>query len=758
MVTIATRATGSIVAVLVVPQGTYRPEPLSAAIRTHHPGWDVVALWCGDPQLRPILTSSLRWYDVPSAAHSTEWELQLVAARPVEAEWTRTVEAVTALHAAGASTVVALRVGAVAVLEPIDALVDALTAASADVGLIVHSASAFPDDGMAPSEGDLAAAGGFSTSVFVARPGAGAGLQWLRERLRDDPSTPVGHWLANIDRLTSVAAIADPTIGAGAWRWDTTAPALLDLPGYDVGQPWVLEQTIVGPARVGVVGHDDRRAALAVAAAQLAGERTPLTLPGGVAIDDPMRALVAAAIARPTAQQLLEPQRTVDPPPAPWSAAAEFRRWLSQRYWSHLYATRRDLAAAFPEPGVRDADAFGNWRRRAFLDDRISLLVDTATTQRGAAVDRLPVASAMRSDGFNLVGYLTREASLGDVARRLGAAAAAAGTQQSRIAYQRTASPELQPLPDCDQTVRFDTTIAVVTADQFGPLAADHPELFAASRRMVGYWFWELEFITKPMRAALDLVDEVWAGSRFVADAFAAVTTKPVHHVPIAIPEPAYSPRDRASFAPLAGVADRPVFLVVFDHLSVTERKNPVGAIDAFRRAFAPDEGPVLVVKSMNGSARWPQHQHVLYAAGDRRDIIVWDEHLDRRDQMALVRAADCLVSLHRSEGLGLHLAEAMWLGVPTIATRYSGNVDFMDDSCALMVDAGRTAVIGGQGVYPPTATWADPDLDQAAAHMRRVAAEPALRQHLSAAGRQRMQQQPSQVATGQLIAALLGL
>ena len=200
------------------------------------------------------------------------------------------------------------------------------------------------------------------------------------------------------------------------------------------------------------------------------------------------------------------------------------------------------------------------------------------------------------------------------------------------------------------------------------------------------------------------------------------------------------------------------MFLVVFDHLSVTERKNPVGAIDAFRRAFAPDEGPVLVVKSMNGSARWPQHQHVLYAAGDRRDIIVWDEHLDRRDQMALVRAADCLVSLHRSEGLGLHLAEAMWLGVPTIATRYSGNVDFMDDSCALMVDAGRTAVIGGQGVYPPTATWADPDLDQAAAHMRRVAAEPALRQHLSAAGRQRMQQQPSQVATGQLIAALLGL
>ena len=260
------------------------------------------------------------------------------------------------------------------------------------------------------------------------------------------------------------------------------------------------------------------------------------------------------------------------------------------------------------------------------------------------------------------------------------------------------------------------------------------------------------------MRAALNQVDQVWAGSRFVADAFAAVTSKPVHHVPITIPQPVCADRDRASFAPVADLGDRFVFLVVFDHLSVTERKNPVGAIEAFCRAFAPGEGPVLVVKSMNGSARWPQHQHVLYASGDRPDIRVWDKHLDRRDQMALVRSADCLVSLHRSEGLGLHLAEAMWLGVPTIATRYSGNVDFMDDDCALMVDAGRTAVVGGQGVYPPTATWADPDLDQAAAHMRRLVSDATLQRHLATAGRARMERQPSQEATGRLIAQVLGL
>jgi glycosyltransferase involved in cell wall biosynthesis len=80
-----------------------------------------------------------------------------------------------------------------------------------------------------------------------------------------------------------------------------------------------------------------------------------------------------------------------------------------------------------------------------------------------------------------------------------------------------------------------------------------------------------------------------------------------------------------------------------------------------------------------------------------RTDIRFWDEHLDRNDQMALVAVADCLVLLHRSEGRGRHLAEAMWLGTPPIATLYSGNVDFVDDSCALLIDAARVAVGRGR-------------------------------------------------------------
>ncbi len=311
-------------------------------------------------------------------------------------------------------------------------------------------------------------------------------------------------------------------------------------------------------------------------------------------------------------------------------------------------------------------------------------------------------------------------------------------------------------MPGVKNRVEFTNSVCVVTADQFPFLAADFPELFAATKRMIGYWFWELEYVPLHMRQSIALVDEIWAGTKFVTDAFAAVSPVPVRHVPIPVAEPQPSDRGRHDFAVLADVGQRPVFLAVFDHLSVTERKNPVGLIEAFRMAFTADEGPVLIIKTMNGHQRWASHQRVLAAADGRPDIRVWDETLTRADQMALVAAADCMVSLHRSEGLGLHLAEAMWLGTPVIATRYSGNLDFMTDDNSLLIDYDLVNVEHGEGVYPPTATWAAPDLALAAAAMRRIASDAELADRLAFAGRLTMGQQPSLLETGRLISQLL--
>jgi glycosyltransferase involved in cell wall biosynthesis len=123
---------------------------------------------------------------------------------------------------------------------------------------------------------------------------------------------------------------------------------------------------------------------------------------------------------------------------------------------------------------------------------------------------------------------------------------------------------------------------------------------------------------------------------------------------------------------------------------------------------------------------------------------------------MAVIAAANGVVSLHRSEGLGLHLAEAMWLGTPTIATRYSGNLDFMDDDNSLLIDATMVNVVNGEGVYPTTAKWAEPNIEQAAAAMRRIVDDATLSARLSAAGRQTMERQPSLAETGRLISQLV--
>ena len=179
------------------------------------------------------------------------------------------------------------------------------------------------------------------------------------------------------------------------------------------------------------------------------------------------------------------------------------------------------------------------------------------------------------------------------------------------------------------------------------------------------------------------MVDEVWAATEFIADAFRAVTDKPVHVVHVPVPETVTSPtRSRAEL----GLPDgRFVFLVTLDHLSITDRKNPLGAIHAFERAFpaaSTDGGPVLFVKTLNGRQRWSEHEQLqLAAAGSPRHHGDRSDTLSRADQMALICHSDCLVSLHRSEGLGLHLMEAMWLDIPVIATRYSGNLEFMNEA-----------------------------------------------------------------------------
>jgi len=164
----------------------------------------------------------------------------------------------------------------------------------------------------------------------------------------------------------------------------------------------------------------------------------------------------------------------------------------------------------------------------------------------------------------------------------------------------------------------------------------------------------------------------------------------------------------------------------VFDYLSTVQRKNPVGLIEAFKLAFAPGEGPQLLIKTINAPLRPLAEEELLWAAHGRSDIHIVDRSLSGEEMAGLMAACDCYVSLHRAEGFGLTMAEAMAIGKPVIGTGYSGNVDFMNSENSYLVDYTIGRVGPDCEIYPPEGEWADPSNEHAAKLMRSVFSEPA--------------------------------
>ena len=172
---------------------------------------------------------------------------------------------------------------------------------------------------------------------------------------------------------------------------------------------------------------------------------------------------------------------------------------------------------------------------------------------------------------------------------------------------------------------------------------------------------------------------------------------------------------------PPPGLPEGFKFLFAFDYLSVFGRKNPIAAITAFARAFPPDSGAALIVKSLNHDRDPRAHEQLREAVASHPDVHLIEDRLSRADRDGLMNAADCYVSLHRAEGFGFTLAESMWLGKPVIATGYSGNLDFMTTENSYLVDYRLVPIGPGNDPYPPDGVWAEPDVDHAAALMREV-------------------------------------
>lgn len=375
---------------------------------------------------------------------------------------------------------------------------------------------------------------------------------------------------------------------------------------------------------------------------------------------------------------------------------------------------------------------------------------------RAAGADRGgQAAEAGELPAVRVTGYLGHTLGLGAAARGYVRALQAAGvpTSTSSVPLHHLELPvELHDgygqhtFADLARSGGHGFDLVAVNADELPGLVSRLGESYFQGPR-IGIWGWETDSIPARWSEAFGLVEEIWVYSQFMARNIGAVSPVPVRTLPPPVDLPVKSTRS-AKQSPIE-MPDGYLFLFIFDYLSTIERKNPVGLIEAFKLAFADGEGPQLLIKTINAPLRPLAEEEVLWAAHGRSDIRVVDRSLDAAELGALMAACDCYVSLHRSEGFGLTMAEAMALGKPVIATGYSGNVDFMSAENSHLVDHTIVRVGPDCEIYPADGRWAQPSVEHAASLMRRVIESPRETEEIAARGRRDVARTLSAEVTG---------
>ncbi len=328
---------------------------------------------------------------------------------------------------------------------------------------------------------------------------------------------------------------------------------------------------------------------------------------------------------------------------------------------------------------------------------------------------RRPVAR----QGVNIIGYLCDETGVGESVR---ATMRALGSQGFPLAWTMVKSNHARQndrsVLSMPQGHPFGVNLFYVNADQMMNVYHELGPAFFAGKYNIAYWAWELDRFPIEWYDRFRYLDEIWVGSRFVQNTLAHVAPLPVVIMGVGIDR---MPTSAITRAQLGLPEDRFLFFFAYDTLSIIERKNPYAVIEAYRRAFGPDFAGVQLVIKVTKLEQFPEHAARLRAEMADVGGILIDHYLDRPELDGLFQACDTYVSLHRSEGFGMTLAEAMCMGKPVIATDYSGNTDFMNVANSYPVAYTLVELDKDYGPYQKGQRWAEPDVDHAALLMRHV-------------------------------------
>jgi glycosyltransferase involved in cell wall biosynthesis len=382
---------------------------------------------------------------------------------------------------------------------------------------------------------------------------------------------------------------------------------------------------------------------------------------------------------------------------------------LVTRLMHYVWSSRPDLQQHFDVTSPQGRVGLHNWFMGSFERDYgVSL-----------TPPRKPSPFDLDTAGANLIGYAKGELGMGEHVRMVATALDAVSTPFDvvNVAADGHGESDTSISHWISGRQGFATNIFHINADML-PIESLK---FGRGYYNVGYWAWELPTCPSRFDTALDIVDEVWACSEFTAQAFRTRAKVPVISMPLAVEVPKLS-KSKYTKAYYGLPADKFAFFFTFDAMSMLDRKNPIAVVKAFNRAFPEGDEPVqLVFKAMNTDHGGELWEKLLAEIDSSSRITVIDRRFSKEDTLGLNLACDAFVSLHRAEGFGRCIAEAMSYGKPVIATNYSGSCEFVREKTACAIDYELIPV--PEESYPNSegALWADPNIGDAAAAMLKL-------------------------------------
>jgi glycosyltransferase involved in cell wall biosynthesis len=345
--------------------------------------------------------------------------------------------------------------------------------------------------------------------------------------------------------------------------------------------------------------------------------------------------------------------------------------------------------------------------------------------------------------GLNIAGFLTADLGIGESARCMARAADAVLLPTALIDLKlrcKNQRNDLTYLARLQEASPHPVNVIHLDPPASRDLDACHPAL-RRRKYNIAYWAWELPEFPDSWTPSCDYFDEIWCPSEFTRTAIAMKVPLPVHTMPHAISFTRPTETPTALRARFGLPADKFLFLLLYDLNSYSQRKNPGAVLEAFRTSGLAGHGTALVIKTHSTVGNEAELAALRAAVAGQPEITLLTDTLPRTDIYALEAACDCLVSLHRSEGFGLVVAECMFLGKPVIATDWSATAEFLNETNGCPVRAHPVTLEKNYGPYAKGQTWAEPDVTHAAWWMQKLAADAALCTRLGEAARHAIEQ-----------------